>query len=89
MDFHGTIEHWNEHRGFGFVKLDDGRKVFCHLSALRRAGIDKLRIGERVEVDIEAAPDGRTRVAQIAVVETPAAAGRQTADAVWLHPGRD
>lgn len=89
MDFLGVVEHWTEARGFGFVKLGDRRRIFCHVTALRHAGIDKLRAGERVELDIETTPDGRTRVSKIALVETPPAAGRETPDAVWSHPGRD
>ncbi len=89
MDFHGTVDHWNDDRGFGFVRLADGRRVFCHITALRQAGLDKLRAGQRVEVDIAAAADGRPRVSNIALVETPAGEARETADAVWVHDGRD
>ena len=89
MDFFGVVEHWNEDRGFGFVTLGDRRRIFCHITALRHAGIDKLRAGQKVGLDIETAPDGRPRARKIALVETPAAAGRETPDAVWSHPGRD
>ena len=90
MEFHGVVDYWSEGRGFGFVKLGDGRRIFCHVTALRHAGLDKLRDGQRVEVDIETASDGRVRVAKIALVDdTPAAAGQATRDAVWTHPGAD
>ncbi len=89
MEFHGVCDHWNCDRGFGFVKLGDGRRIFCHITALRHAGLDKLRAGERVELDIETAPDGRPRVSKIALVEPPAGEARETADAVWMHDGRD
>lgn len=93
MDFSGVCEHWNE-RGFGFIELGDRRRVFCHITTLRKAGLDKLRAGQRVEVDIETAPDGRERVSKIALVEPPAAgSAAELADAsrvrLWVHEGRD
>ncbi|MBI4713868.1 cold shock domain-containing protein [Candidatus Uhrbacteria bacterium] len=30
----GTIKHWNAEKGFGFLRLSDGREVFCHVSEL-------------------------------------------------------
>ncbi|HKM88756.1 MAG TPA: cold shock domain-containing protein [Xanthobacteraceae bacterium] len=94
MDFHGVVDHWKEDRGFGFVELSDRRRVFCHITALRQAGLDKLRAGQRVEVDIVAAADGRPRVSKIALVEPPAAgSAAELADAsrvrLWVHEGRD
>jgi cold shock CspA family protein len=89
MDFFGVVDTWNEDRGFGFVELRDRRRVFCHITTLRQAGLDKLRAGQLVEVDIVAAADGRPRVSKIALAETPADAGRELRDAVWVHEGRD
>jgi cold shock CspA family protein len=67
MDFHATVVTWRGERGYGFVRLQpDGRDVFCHVEALRQAGLGAaLRIGQQVEVDIETAGDGRLRVARI------------------------
>ncbi|MBT9138748.1 MAG: hypothetical protein DDT31_01323 [Syntrophomonadaceae bacterium] len=30
----GTIKRWNAEKGFGFLRLSDGREVFCHVSEL-------------------------------------------------------
>lgn len=30
----GTIKRWNAEKGFGFLRLHDGREVFCHVTQL-------------------------------------------------------
>jgi cold shock CspA family protein len=43
-----------------------GADVFCHSRVLRHAGLGaSLPVGQRVEIDIETAADGRLRVARI------------------------
>jgi cold shock CspA family protein len=60
-----TVATWFDLRGFGFIRLPDGREVFVHAKIVHQAGLDKLRIGERVDIDLETAPDGRMRVARL------------------------
>jgi cold shock protein len=31
----GKIKMWNEEKGFGFIKPDDGADIFFHVTALR------------------------------------------------------
>lgn len=66
MGFFGTCIKWLDEKRYGFIRLADGRDVFCHAKALQRAGFgDSLPVGARVELDIEKAPDGRLRVARL------------------------
>jgi cold shock protein len=62
LEFRATVARWNHNRFFGFLTLDgDGREIFCHGSQLRDVGLDALREGQRVEVDVENTPDGSGR----------------------------
>jgi len=55
----GTVKFFNDQRGFGFIKPDDGGKdVFVHISAIERAGMHALNEGQKIAFDIVA--DRRT-----------------------------
>lgn len=48
----GTVKFFNDQRGFGFIRPDNGDKdVFVHATALERAGINGLREGQKVNFD--------------------------------------
>jgi CspA family cold shock protein len=50
----GTVTFYNEARGFGFIRPDDGgADVFVHLSAFTRSGLPTPMEGQRVSFDIE------------------------------------
>jgi len=61
----GTVKFYNEQKGFGFIKPDDGGKdVFA--TALERAGISRLVDGQKVSFDTELdSRSGKTAVANI------------------------
>ena len=55
----GTVKFYNDMKGFGFIQPDNGGKdVFVHATALPRAGIRGLAVGQKVSFDT--AEDRRT-----------------------------
>jgi cold shock protein len=55
----GKLKLWNQDRGFGFIKPDDGDSdVFLHISALKRSGIEDVAEGARLSFEV--ATDKRT-----------------------------
>ena len=49
----GKVKRWVDERGFGFLRPDNGDAViFCHVTALQGAKIDRLVEGERVSYEI-------------------------------------
>jgi CspA family cold shock protein len=50
----GTVKFYNDQKGFGFIKPDDGSKdVFVHATALERAGMRSLAEGQKVAFDTQ------------------------------------
>ena len=56
----GTVKLYNTLQGFGLIAPDSGaREIFVHISALERAGIERLNHGQRVQFEVEADRHGR------------------------------
>ena len=56
----GSVKFFNDQRGYGFIKPDDGgRDIFVHVSALEAAGIKSLQDGERILFDTEPDKKGK------------------------------
>jgi cold shock CspA family protein len=69
----GKINHWLEHRGFGFIRPDDATSdVFVHVRALKRRGVDPAK-GDEVEFEVETDRDGRTRAVNVQILNDDAA----------------
>lgn len=64
----GTVKWFNDTKGFGFVKPDQGDKdVFLHMSALQKAGIRTLVEDQRISFEIQSGPKGLNAV-NVAVI---------------------
>jgi len=60
----GTVKKWTA-RGFGFIEMEDGNDIFCHMSNLED-GRKHLLIGENVTFDIEDdSRSGKPRAANV------------------------
>lgn len=54
----GTVKFFNNDKGFGFIKPDDGgADIFVHISALQSSGLASLAENQKVSFDTE--PDRR------------------------------
>jgi CspA family cold shock protein len=59
MALRGTVKWFNDAKGYGFIKPDDGGKdIFVHHSVIKMDGFRTLSEGERVEYTIEAGAKG-------------------------------
>ena len=49
----GTVESYNEDKGFGFITPDDGSKdIFVHFRAIQGDGFKTLTTGQKVMYDV-------------------------------------
>jgi len=58
----GTVKWFNERKGYGFIKQEDGPDVFVHHSNINMNGFRTLKEGDRVTFDIEQGQKGPTAV---------------------------
>ena len=59
MSVSGKVKWFNETKGFGFIARDDNEKdVFVHISAVRTAGMDGLKEGQKITFDVDIAAKG-------------------------------
>lgn len=65
----GTVKWFNEQKGYGFIKPEQGNKdIFVHVSALNKARIDHLVDGQRIEYELEMGKNGRESAVSLRLV---------------------
>ncbi len=65
----GTVKWFDATKGYGFIQPDDGTKdVFVHISAVRRAGLETLLEGQKVEYEPVEGKNGRTAADNLKLV---------------------
>ena len=44
----GTVKFYNESKGFGFIKAENGEEIFVHITGL----VDKINQDDQVEFEV-------------------------------------
>lgn len=58
MPAKGTVKWFNDTKGFGFIKAEDGSDVFVHHSEIKLDGFRSLKEGQPVEFEMAKGPKG-------------------------------
>ncbi|WP_231427621.1 MULTISPECIES: cold-shock protein [Pedobacter] len=54
----GTVKFYNESKGFGFIKSEDGEEIFVHITGL----VDKINQDDQVEFEVTQGKKGLNAV---------------------------
>ncbi len=54
----GTVKWFNDKKGYGFIRQEEGREIFVHYSSINQSGFKTLSEGEFVSFDIEESQRG-------------------------------
>lgn len=54
----GTVKWFNDTKGYGFIKSDEGHDVFVHHTEIQSDGYRSLKEGQRVQFDMSQGPKG-------------------------------
>ncbi|HEX7124347.1 MAG TPA: cold shock domain-containing protein [Thermodesulfobacteriota bacterium] len=54
----GTVKWFNDAKGYGFIKREQGEDLFVHFSAIQADGFKSLAEGDRVEFEVTRGPKG-------------------------------
>jgi CspA family cold shock protein len=59
MALRGVVKWFNDQKGYGFIKPDDGGKdIFVHHTAIDMKGFRTLAEGAKVQYEVEQGPKG-------------------------------
>lgn len=54
----GIVNWFDDKKGYGFIRNDEGGDVFVHHSAIKMSGFKTLTEGEKVDFDVEQGKKG-------------------------------
>jgi CspA family cold shock protein len=58
MIYSGTVKWFNEAKGYGFIKREDGPDLFVHYTNIEGNGFRTLKEEDRVEFEVNEGPKG-------------------------------
>lgn len=64
----GTVKWFNNDKGFGFIKREQGEDVFVHFRSITGGGYKSLTEGQRVEFTVGQGQKG-LQAEEVAVIE--------------------
>ncbi len=66
----GVVKWFNPTKGFGFIVPDEGGDdVFVHVSTVKRAGLQSLNEGQKVEYELMPSRDGKFEADNLVVLD--------------------
>ena len=58
MRYTGTVKWFNEAKGYGFIRREDGPDLFLHYTNITGSGFRTLKEDDKVEFEVNEGPKG-------------------------------
>ncbi len=58
MRYTGTVKWFNEAKGYGFIRREDGPDLFVHYTNITGSGFRTLKEDDKVEFEVNEGPKG-------------------------------
>lgn len=58
----GIVKWFNDRKGFGFIKQENGKDVFVHHSSINSTGFKSLKEGDNVTFEVQQGQKGPAAV---------------------------
>ncbi len=58
MTYTGTVKWFNEAKGYGFIRREDGPDLFVHYTTIVGSGFRTLKEDDQVEFEVNEGPKG-------------------------------
>jgi CspA family cold shock protein len=70
MTYTGTVKWFNEAKGYGFIRRDDGPDLFVHYTNIVGTGFRTLKEDDKVEFEVSEGPKGLQAINVSKISET-------------------
>lgn len=70
--FKGTVKWFNNQKGYGFLRSEEGNDVFVHYSSILMDGRKSLHENDIVEFEIGEGTTGREQAVNVTIIKTAA-----------------
>lgn len=64
----GTVKWFDNQKGYGFLKMEEGTDIFVHYSGINKEGFKSLTEGQNVEFEIADGEKGKQAV-NVTIIE--------------------
>ncbi|MFQ5805884.1 MAG: cold-shock protein [Phycisphaerae bacterium] len=64
----GTVKWFNDTKGYGFIRSDEGQDVFVHQTEIRAEGFRTLQEGQKVQFELTQGQKG-SKAVNVKIVE--------------------
>lgn len=64
----GRVKWFDNRKGYGFIRGEDGNEVYVHYTALRKDGFRGLKHNQQVDYEVVTTAEGRVEAREVVLL---------------------